>query len=235
MTSFLQHVVVLATNSISEFLTLVTFGVLAYLNPSKFTVNTVFTSLTLISILQGPLKQIGQDYAFLLGALASLKRIEVFLKQDQSPVLIEMNSQDEHEDLNDEDEDESVAVSFCKADIGWRSGDPVLREVDLEIPIGKLTMVCGRVGSGKSTLLQACLGEAQVFRGKKTRRIASSPISYCSQDVFLNEGSTIFQNIVFCSEFDSERYRSAIMAVALDQDVEQLHSRDKTKAKGELK
>lgn len=48
-------VIILQTNLLTEVLSVVTYGFLAYLTPEKFTVNVVFTSLTLIGIVQEPL------------------------------------------------------------------------------------------------------------------------------------------------------------------------------------
>ncbi|MFC4766652.1 ATP-binding cassette domain-containing protein [Effusibacillus consociatus] len=45
------------------------------------------------------------------------------------------------------------------ASVGFRyEREPILRDVNLEIPAGSLTVICGRTGSGKSTLLQLMAG-----------------------------------------------------------------------------
>ncbi|MTD56380.1 thiol reductant ABC exporter subunit CydD [Amycolatopsis pithecellobii] len=45
-----------------------------------------------------------------------------------------------------------------RGDIAWPQGEPVLRDVDLEIPDGTQVAVVGESGAGKSTLLAALLG-----------------------------------------------------------------------------
>lgn len=72
MRRYLQRLttVIVATNVTSEFMSLVTFSTLAIVDLStgsrRFTLNTVFSALTTIGILEGPLLTLGQQYAALL-------------------------------------------------------------------------------------------------------------------------------------------------------------------------
>uniref|UniRef100_A0A8C4DIK6 ATP-binding cassette, sub-family C (CFTR/MRP), member 8 n=1 Tax=Dicentrarchus labrax TaxID=13489 RepID=A0A8C4DIK6_DICLA len=75
----------------------------------------------------------------------------------------------------------SVVRSTVKALVSsgyftWTDGPPTLSNVDIKIPIGKLTMIVGQVGCGKSSLLLAALGEMQKVSGTVTwnRSVTSS-------------------------------------------------------------
>src|SRR3712207_7658690 len=49
-----------------------------------------------------------------------------------------------------------------------RDGDPVLRDVTLQVPDGELLVVLGASGSGKSTLLRVLAGLDKVTSGRVT-------------------------------------------------------------------
>lgn len=142
-------VIILETNLLVEVLTVVTFGFLAYLKPERFTVNTVFTSLTLIGIVQEPLMIIGQQWASIITAMSSVRRIEAFLNQEESPT-IESDSLSSRANVEKSQlRDLSVAVAFKDATLSYRSSE-ILSDVTLSIPSNSLTIVCGQVSSGES-------------------------------------------------------------------------------------
>lgn len=82
-----------------------------------------------------------------MAALSSLRRIEAFLNQEESPVVGPGSSST---DLEEEKASttEVSAVSFKRATLSYRSSE-IIRDVTLEIPINALTIVCGRVSSGE--------------------------------------------------------------------------------------
>ena len=59
----------------------------------------------------------------------------------------------------------------------WVPGTPVLRDLTLQLPRGKLSLIVGAVGAGKSSVLAACLGEMLRTEGHLAlqRRIAYVP------------------------------------------------------------
>ncbi|KAF1990822.1 ABC transporter [Aulographum hederae CBS 113979] len=135
------------------------------------------------------------------------------------------------EDYSNEPEVESVlgsseGILFNAATFEWPKALPMLlRSRD--------------TGSGKSLLLAAILGEADLISGeiRTTKRkieeklggTFTGRIAYVSQPPWIDDTS-IRDNIIFGLRFDEVRYWDVIKACALEQDLEQMHEGDATKA-----
>jgi phospholipid/cholesterol/gamma-HCH transport system ATP-binding protein len=89
-------------------------------------------------------------------------------------------------------------------------GQPVLRGVDLTIPVGKLTTIIGRSGCGKSVLLKHMIGLLQPDRGEvwvgdvelsKLRGRALNDVrkrfAMLFQGAALFDSLTVFENVAF--------------------------------------
>jgi ATP-binding cassette subfamily C (CFTR/MRP) protein 1 len=103
--------------------------------------------------------------------------------------------------------------------------DPILADVNLHVPRGKLTIIVGPVGCGKSTLLKAFLGEVGVARG--TIQVSSSEIAYCDQTPWHMNG-TVRESIIAFSGADERWYQQVLEACCLAQDLRQLPNGDRT-------
>ncbi|SPO21955.1 related to ABC transporter [Ustilago trichophora] len=225
-------VIVTWSNATGEMLGLCTFVTLFVVDrvsgSNRFDLNTVFTTLTIIKILQMPLLQLGQQYSFLLQAWASMKRIEAFLNSEDKPDV--QAAVDSRLAAQAPVATTGCAAKFKNADLGWGE-EVVLSDVNLEIPVGALTMICGRLGQGKSTLLQAILGESDLIKGQQQLPLLADRVAYVSQDVWLQEKRSIRDNIIFATgEYDEERYITALRACALTEDIESLQEGDATTA-----
>ncbi|KAN0065467.1 hypothetical protein ACQY0O_001303 [Thecaphora frezii] len=188
-----------------------------------FTLNTIFTATTVVGIVQQPLMSFGQDYAKLVAASASIKRIEAFLKEAERGPCRERAEAEP-------DTDVPFAAVLDGADIAWKDVT-VLRDISIEFPKGCLTMICGRLGEGKTTLVQTLMGETDIVKGTCKLPLLASEIGYVSQDVWLQESSSIRQNIVFSSDvWDPERFATVLRVCALEEDVAQLAAGVETKA-----
>ncbi|KAH8768940.1 ABC transporter [Diaporthe sp. PMI_573] len=95
----------------------------------------------------------------------------------------------------------------------------ILSEINVQVPLGKLTLVMGPVGSGKSTLLRAFLGEMSIVPGSV--KISSSEIGYCDQTPWLMNG-TVRDSIIAFSPVDDRWYQQVLDACALGEDLVQL-------------
>lgn len=229
--------VVVFTNCTGELLGLSTFVTLIMVDKlsgsNRFDLNTVFTTLTIFGILQSPLLNIGQQYSFLLQARASMIRIEAFLNGQDKPDIQDavdqgLASQAAHASTGATTH--GHAATFVNADLGW-SQEVVLANVNLKIPAGALTMICGRLGQGKSTLLQAILGESDLIKGTQQLPLLADRVAYVSQDVWLQENRSIRENIIFATgEYDEERYVTALRTCALTEDIDGLQGGDATPA-----
>jgi ABC-type transport system involved in cytochrome bd biosynthesis fused ATPase/permease subunit len=107
-----------------------------------------------------------------------------------------------------------------------------LRNVNLEFPKKKLSVISGKTGSGKSLLLASILGEADLLSGTievpksspicgqcdceatPDNWIIQSSITFVAQVPWI-ENAMIKENIVFDLPFNSVRYQKVINACAL--------------------
>jgi ABC-type transport system involved in cytochrome bd biosynthesis fused ATPase/permease subunit len=126
-----------------------------------------------------------------------------------------------------------------------------LRGININFPVGELTVITGPTASGKTALLMALMGEmTAVFDGQPT--VANIPsedgpkiflpkrpsqydvttglknhVSYAAQAPWL-EHLTIKDNILFGSPYEEERYNEVIWCCALQPDLDMLEDGDQT-------
>jgi ABC-type multidrug transport system fused ATPase/permease subunit len=99
-----------------------------------------------------------------------------------------------------------------------------LKDISINFPKGKLTIVIGSVGSGKSTLLGSILGETKLISGQLKY---AGKIGYAAQQSWLQNAS-IRENILFGLNYQEEKYRKVIRACALEKDLEMFPDGDMT-------
>jgi ATP-binding cassette, subfamily B, bacterial len=102
--------------------------------------------------------------------------------------------------------DPQGAVTFERVSFAYKTGPPVLAEVDIDIPAGQTVAVVGATGAGKTTLIKLLLRYADVTGGRVTvdgldvREVdigdLRGAIGLVSQDVFLFHG-TVRDNIAY--------------------------------------
>jgi ABC-type transport system involved in cytochrome bd biosynthesis fused ATPase/permease subunit len=99
-----------------------------------------------------------------------------------------------------------------------------LSNLNVDFPIGKLSVVTGPTGSGKTACLTALLGEMELLEGKsylpknptavdESTGLRNS-VAYGAQTPWLQQKS-IKENILFGEELDQERYEATLEACAL--------------------
>ncbi|KAB8205128.1 P-loop containing nucleoside triphosphate hydrolase protein [Aspergillus parasiticus] len=110
----------------------------------------------------------------------------------------------------------------------------VLRDVNLEVPLGALVMIRGPVGSGKSTLLRAILGQAVCDTGSMTVTIRQP--AFCAQTPWVPSGTirdaicgTFSESPVTEGAFDQKWYAAVLHACALNLDLDLLRDGDATR------
>jgi ABC-type transport system involved in cytochrome bd biosynthesis fused ATPase/permease subunit len=98
-----------------------------------------------------------------------------------------------------------------------------LSDLNVDFPIGRLTVVTGPTGSGKTAILTALLGEMEQLEGKgflpKHPTVVDeqglrNSVAYAAQTPWLQQKS-IKDNILFGEEYDEKRYEATIEACAL--------------------
>ena len=99
-----------------------------------------------------------------------------------------------------------------------------MRDVSLDVRAPEIVAVVGRKAEGKSTLAAGILGQIECSRGVVG---VNGTISYVAQSAFITNDS-IRNNILFGSPFDEPRYRAAVSACALEQDLKTMTAGDAT-------
>ena len=126
-----------------------------------------------------------------------------------------------------------------------------LQDINIDFPVGELTVITGPTASGKTALLMALMGEmTAISDGQQTVANASGEdgpkiflpkhpsqydvttglknyLSYAAQAPWL-EHLTIKDNILFGSPYEEERYNEVIRCCALQPDLDVFEDGDQT-------
>jgi ATP-binding cassette, subfamily C (CFTR/MRP), member 1 len=199
-------------------------------------VTTIFTSISYLLLLADPLGYLFQNSPYLLAAFACLDRIQAFLEQEPRIDSRESksrrsatSSQNETSTSDCGEEKSRTLMTISSGDFGWQPDRIVLRNINLDIPAYRLTMVVGPVASGKSSLCKALLGEMPVTHAQVTIKaeFASRWVGYCDETPYLSNLS-IRDNIIGFLSFDQQRYEEVIGATMLQHDFSILARGDET-------
>jgi ABC-type multidrug transport system fused ATPase/permease subunit len=194
-------------------------------------VSSIFTCMQILSILKSSCDLFTRSLGRAIVIQPSVQRIEHFLKMAEAPVLpphrtpdwVEMWP-DMHAAVDPEAPllrrpEQPPASLRIRGTFKWlQDGVPVLHDLDLEVPRGELVAVVGSVGAGKSTLIQAVLGELYPDLTKDASVSRPAVIAYCSQVPHIAEG-TLKDNVLFGLPYDEDRYKAAIKAASLENDL----------------
>ncbi|KAL8276389.1 hypothetical protein RQP46_011187 [Phenoliferia psychrophenolica] len=202
------------------------------------TAETAFTALALFNILSGPLKSFTDMLANILQAYVSLQRIDAFLTEEETAKYSVIRAPTSGSDPR---------IGFSNGTFTWSDEqvaveDPSvfrIRNLNLNFPVGKLSLILGPVGSGKSTLLMSLLGETNKLEGASflpspvvrstglDPAVLTDTTAYCSQSPWLLS-ATIKDNILFGSLLNEDRYQNVVDVCALAPDLLQFEFGDET-------
>jgi ABC-type multidrug transport system fused ATPase/permease subunit len=195
-----------------------TFAIYSLVTGKTLDPATAFTALNLFKIVSENLRKVPNQIKLFLNYQISIDRIIHYLEEEDK----EPNCQLEHDDT----------IGFESAHLGYHGTTEVehgnvfeLKEIDLSIPVKKMTLICGPTGAGKTTFLLGLLGELQLHYGKVHFPNLSSAFS--SQSAWIMN-ATIKENILFGSEYDEERYLKVLQACALLPDLQSIPGGDMT-------
>ncbi|RSL73721.1 hypothetical protein CEP54_000267 [Fusarium duplospermum] len=195
-----------------------------------------FTSLSLISLVTQPLVAILVSLMQIAGVFGGCGRIQAFLlleeQKDGRSKLEHMPSVEEHHSVSEKDLESSPKDGSSSGsapprpqavfiqDATFQTDDEVvlLKDINLNIMQGTLSMIVGRVGCGKSSLLKAIVGELVSTSGSVT---AEDSVGYCDQIPWLRN-TTIKNNIIGQSPFDKKWFDTVLRSCTLDEDMHQL-------------
>ncbi|KAJ5907320.1 multidrug resistance-associated protein [Penicillium taxi] len=212
-----------------------------------------FSSLSIITLLTNPASKLLSAIPSIAAASGSFDRIQAFLllatspqhtregfdrtretEGDASPHVAEMQYMS-FKGPPDTTDLQTPVISMKHLSIRPSSSAKiVLRDVNLEVPLGTLVIIQGPVGSGKSTLLRAILGQTVCETGSIA--VAIRQPAFCAQTPWVPSG-TIRDTI--CGIFsagptregaiDKKWYEAVLHACDLDLDLDLLREGDATR------
>src|SRR5699024_5361860 len=165
-----------------------------------------------------PLTRLGETFDLYQRAMASTRRVMELLKTEQK--LPDGNHPLDPQQVEGE-------YQFNHVDFSYRSGGPVLRDLDMTISPGQTDGIVGATGAGKSSLIKLLMrfydvSSGQILLdGRDLRSYKLSDLTHAaglvSQDIFLFHG-TVAENIRYgtFSASQSEVERAAKLAEAHD-------------------
>jgi ABC-type multidrug transport system fused ATPase/permease subunit len=95
---------------------------------------------------------------------------------------------------------------------------PFLKNIDLELRAGTLTVVVGPVGAGKSATAAALLGELALCSGAASAPKVNGRVAYVAQTAWV-QSITLKENVLFGLPYDAQRYAAAVQAACLGPDI----------------
>ncbi|KAK6538574.1 hypothetical protein TWF694_010153 [Orbilia ellipsospora] len=217
------------------FLAAICLGVYAVLY-GTLTPAVAFTALAIFQELEFAMSVVPELIGDMMDAKVSADRIEKHLDSPEKEDYIKSSNN----------------IIFKDAAIAWAADNDekeedrfVIRDINIEFPIGELSLITGATGSGKSLLLAGLLGEADLLSGSlemprplpKALRydsqanpdswILTSSSAFVSQIPWI-ENATFKDNILFGLPFDEARYNEVIRVCSLKKDIEMMEDGDQT-------
>ncbi|KAJ5752402.1 hypothetical protein N7520_009319 [Penicillium odoratum] len=195
------------------------------LTSRELNISKVYTSISWLQLLSGPLTSLFQVVPQLIAAFSCLSRIQLFLEQEPRQDFRQLIAYGSSE--KDDSAGNWPSIEVRNADFGYEKDIVTLKNINLSISRG-LTMIIGPVACGKSTLCTALLGEIPIASGETFIRTKFAKIGYCHQVPFL-PNERIKEVIIGYSDVDEERYGAVVQATMLSQDLILLPQGDQTK------
>lgn len=175
---------------------------------------------TYLTVIVGPIMSIGRISNMLQRGMASYKRLDSLMKEDEIP---EFDRTDDGRKINCAVEVKDLTFTYPGAD------KPVLKNINLSIKEGATLGVVGPTGSGKSTLMQLLIKLLPVEKGNifmGGRDLADIPAAsirnaagYVPQDGFLFNIS-IRENIDFFCHAGMEKIEKAVRIAGMEKEIE---------------
>ncbi|KAK8776949.1 hypothetical protein V5799_029711 [Amblyomma americanum] len=195
--------------SLMSFMTYVLISDQNVLDPQR-----AFVSLTLFHILRFPLSMLPMLISMLVQASVSVKRMNKYLGHEEL---------DEY--VTHEKDDVNTPIRIRNGSFAWtKDEEPVLREVDIQVPKGALVAIVGQVGAGKSSLLSALLGDMERIDGAVN---VQGSVAYVAQQAWI-QNATVRDNILFQRKMERDRYNRTLEQCALQTDLNVLPGGDQT-------
>ncbi|KAF9873913.1 ABC transporter [Colletotrichum karsti] len=212
----------------------------------SLSIATVFTSLSIIDLISGPLSQLISSVPSLFASRGSFERIQDFIIQYQRlnnseplpptlgehvgtsrDLIIENDQEVDMQVVRPEHASTPTAIAVLEnASVSIKDNDhPILHGLNLRVQPSTMTIIIGRVGSGKTVLLKGLLGELPAS-GDSIKTLEGG-VAYCAQTTWLST-TTVKANILGQSPLDQAWYDTVVSACALLPDFANLSDGDET-------
>ena len=218
---------------------LVTFTVYPFLEDKPLEAGKVFSSVALFNLMAVPIIAVPMIVGIIAHAYVSTKRLSRYLATPELCTTTVDTIPSTQNGIQPEEADAdtdgprpatspSAVMSIKKGTFSWdlNGQEPIMHDLDVDIPQGHLSLVVGQVGSGKSSLLSALVGEMTKIAGTVSWQ-EGVKVAFGAQKAWLMN-ATLKENILFGHELDEERYKQVLHASALKPDLEILPAGDET-------
>lgn len=189
----------------------------------------IFPMIEVLLVLQSTMGFLPVVFLDYFGARLNASRIDDFLSRpEQKEILLPSPS---------------GSIALRDATIAWpsdtidtgtekpgvNSSRFTLHGVNLEFPVGQLSIIGGKTGVGKSLLLTAIIGEVDLLSGNISAPSMAQEysVAFVSQTPWLQNAS-LKNNILFGKPLQHERYEEVLSACALRPDLAVLAKGDET-------
>ena len=199
------------------------FGAFRILSGTGFTVGQLVTFLNYVNQYTKPFNDISSVLAELQSALACAERLYSVLDQEE---VKESGKRDLQEEAVE------GAVQFDHVSFGYRSDQPLIKDLSISIPPASKVAIVGPTGAGKSTMINLLMRFYDVDQGRllldqkavDTYSLASyrKQFGMVLQETWLKVG-TVHENIAFgCPNASREDVIQAAKAANADFFIQQL-------------
>ncbi|CAI2162126.1 5755_t:CDS:10 [Funneliformis geosporum] len=220
--------------------TIFSFFIFTKIQGNELTVSIAFTSITIFHELEFAFNALPECIMDGVQAFVSLDRIEEFLGEEEISLPLDV----EHDEINSKIAFENVTVTWNKNfEDKIDENEFMIKNLNVEFPIGEFSIICGPTGSGKSMLLMSLLRETHLVEGiihcprsptnpdtqelTTNNWILPNGVALVSQQAWLLN-ATIRDNILFGLPFDILRYDQVVTMCSLVKDFEMFQDGDLT-------
>lgn len=197
-------------------------------------VNSVYTTLSIVSLLATPINTFIRAIPTMNTALASSNRIQEFLQSEgrrdhrilleDSPSRQEIQPSLEGLELSDlsplRQNLGSEVIATRDVSFAWGNDTSfTVHNVNLGVQKGQFCFIIGTTGCGKSTLLKGILGETPSTKGFLYTKYGET--AFVDQTPWIRNTS-FRDNIIGVSNYTETWYHEVVSACGLDQDVAKL-------------
>jgi len=187
------------------------------LNGKELNAPLIFTTISLFSLLDGPLGEMAHIISRLTNSFVAAKRIIHFLSADtkKESLPIEDGASD------------FIEVNHFSAN--YFQGSEVLHDINFKLKKGESLAIIGEVGAGKTSLLYALLEELNTTSGeiKYFGSLNRPEMAYVPQEAYIIN-SSLEENILFGESSDQKSIEEALYCSAFEDDIKLFNNGLKT-------